>query len=994
MYFGNNDGILMYDGVHWRTFPVANRSQVRSLAVDSKGTVYAGAGGEFGYLAIDTIGNLRYVSLLDRVPLEDRAFKNVWKTLVTPEGVFFSSQERLFRWSRSELKVWKPEGRFDRAFLAGNTIYVQQYGGELLRVDRDQLIKIPGTWRFTNERIFCVLSPEDKSLFVASPAGIFRQDGDTFTEFPTEADPLLRESSPISCNTFPGGSFGVSTRRSGVIIVNAEGRIVRVLNKADGFQDEAATFAYPDREGGLWVTLASGVTRVEMPGPLSYFDERNGLKGSVLDITRHDGSLYAAASTGFYRLQPSVEGRAASFEKIEGSQELSWALLSTGNGLLVGGADGIYLLEGNRTRLIQTSKPVYDLTRSRRDPALVYAAGVDGLVQLRWKDGHWTDARKVTGIKQILKKPVEDGEGRVWIGTEYEGALRVSLQSDPPTVEVFGAQNGLPSGWIFPYWIAGHTVFATERGILQFDESSRRFSQDPILGVKFAKGAEQPSVLSEDLLGNIWASARTYGGLLRRNASGGYVWDPLPFRRMDEAEIYSFHLDDDGVVWAGAAVGMVRYSPEIPKDYAVPFQALIRRVNSIDGKTLHFGGYGQPSRILTLPYSANGLRFEFTAPAFDDETRTEYKVFLDGFDGSWSDWSSETHKDYTNLPERNYVFRVLARNLYGVASTEGRYAFTMLPPWYRTWWAHGLQVLGIAGVVTVLVWWQLRRLATQNKKLQQTVEQRTQEIRRQSDELRNKNSELTETNDALAEANESLNNLNAEKNDFLGIVAHDLKNPLGAIRGFAEMLEEDADGISKEEVTDYAGRIKKGANLMFDLVSNLLDINRIEQGQLTAELKPCDLSDTARQAVEGYEQRAAAKAVRLHFDESHPPPVMGDPAQLVQVVDNLLSNAVKYSPREKNIFVRVLLEGSAVRLEIQDEGPGISYEDQKRLFGKFARLTARPTAGEHSTGLGLAIVKRLAEAMGGRVWCESELGHGATFVFEMPVANVRAEALR
>ena len=107
---------------------------------------------------------------------------------------------------------------------------------------------------------------------------------------------------------------------------------------------------------------------------------------------------------------------------------------------------------------------------------------------------------------------------------------------------------------------------------------------------------------------------------------------------------------------------------------------------------------------------------------------------------------------------------------------------------------------------------------------------------------------------------------------------------------------------------------------------------------------------------------------------------------LERIVRNLVSNAVKYSPRGKNIWVKVYRVENHVRAEIRDEGPGISVEDQKRLFGKFARLTARPTGGEHSTGLGLAIVKRLVGSMKGEVWCESRPGEGAAFIVELPVA--------
>jgi signal transduction histidine kinase len=443
---------------------------------------------------------------------------------------------------------------------------------------------------------------------------------------------------------------------------------------------------------------------------------------------------------------------------------------------------------------------------------------------------------------------------------------------------------------------------------------------------------------------------------------------------MPVGEVYSGHVDTDGVTWVGTAEGIVRYNPAVPKNYAVKFPALVRRVGDINGKGVHFEGAGEP-QTPRLPYEDNSLRFGFAAPSFEDEARTDYRVFLDGFDKDWSGWTRETRKDYTNIPEGSYVFRVEARSLYGTTSDQGAYALTVLAPWYRSWWAYLLYSLGAAGVIGGLVRWRLRQLAEQNRRLLKTVEERTAELR--------------ENNLKLTEVNSTLNALNQEKNEFMGIAAHDLKNPLGAIRGYAEMLEEDAEDVSSGEVADMAARIKKSANLMFALVSNLLDVNRIEQGKMDLVLGPCDLWDTMRQAVEGYRQRALAKEIQIVFDDTRRAPlVMADAAQLVQIIDNLVSNAVKYSPPGKRIHVQVRQVDGCVRGEVRDEGPGISAEDQKRLFGKFARLSAQPTAGEHSTGLGLAIVKRLVESMKGKVWCESELGKGAAFIVEFPLAAV------
>jgi signal transduction histidine kinase/ligand-binding sensor domain-containing protein len=973
IYVGNNDGVLVYDGIRWQTFRVANGAAVRSLDVDKNGTVYVGARGEFGYLAAYESGALHYVSLLDRVPAGDRVFKDVWRTIATPDGVVFNSNERMFRWQpKTGMKVWKPVTRFFRAYSAGNELYVVSPSG-LLRLDDDSFRPVPFGERFASDRIYCVTT-HNGTLLVGSPKGIFLRESGSFKPYPTEADELLAKAAPYSCATLPGGGLVVTTIRGGAVLLTKEGKLERVLNENTGLSSDSVTSAYPDREGGLWLTLVAGVTRVAAQAPLSFFDERAGLTGLVTAIARHQGSLYASTNTGLYRLKAS-NGEFAHFEPVKGIKDAVYSLLSTKTGLLAGSASGVYQLSEGQPRFIRDSqKAAYDLSLSSQDPTLIFVGGPEGLALLRERGGHWSDGGKVPGIQQALRK-VTPGPG-LWFGTEYQGALRMEGLSDSPAIEAFEAKHGLPAGTVFPYVVSGRIVFLTTGGILTFDPKSRRFLPDPALAPLFAGRADQPTVLAEDPdQKNIWIGAKTYGGLLRRQADGSYHLDESPLRLMGVSEIFTIHVDADGATWAGTADGIVRYNPAVTKNYAVPFSALVRRVSDIEGTRIHFAGAGQPKER-TLPYEGNSLRFQFAAPTFDDESRTEYRVFLAGFDRNWSAWSQETRKDYTNLPEGHYAFRVEARNLYGVTGQPGAYTFTVLPPWYRTWWGYGLRVLAIAVLVWFVVRWRLRQLAEQNRRLQKIVEDRTAELR--------------EKNLALTEANDTLNQLNSEKNEFMGIAAHDLKNPLGAIRGYAEMLEEDAGSMPADEVVDTAGRIKKSANLMFDLVSNLLDVNRIEQGKMDLTLKPCDLWDTVRQAVEGYRPRALAKQIRLHFDEQNRPPlVRADPSQLVQIMDNLVSNAVKYSPKGKTVYVRVHQLDGRVRAEVKDEGPGISAEDQKRLFGKFARLSARPTAGEHSTGLGLAIVKRLVESMQGKVWCESEAGKGAAFIVELPLASER-----
>jgi len=244
--------------------------------------------------------------------------------------------------------------------------------------------------------------------------------------------------------------------------------------------------------------------------------------------------------------------------------------------------------------------------------------------------------------------------------------------------------------------------------------------------------------------------------------------------------------------------------------------------------------------------------------------------------------------------------------------------------------------------------------------------------------------ELKHARDTIVRYGQELSRLNEEKNEFMGIVAHDLRSPLASIQGFAELLADDAP-MEPEEAQDSAHRILDTAKRMAEMVQDLLDANRIERGEMRMTPEPCDMGALTRSVVQAYEARASTKHQSLHLEADDAPiEALADRNTLVQVLENLVSNALKYSPPGKSVFVRLKKVVEAVRFEVQDEGPGLSAEDQKKLFGKFARLSAKPTGGEHATGLGLSIVKRMVEAMGGQVFCESEFGKGATFIVELP----------
>ena len=242
----------------------------------------------------------------------------------------------------------------------------------------------------------------------------------------------------------------------------------------------------------------------------------------------------------------------------------------------------------------------------------------------------------------------------------------------------------------------------------------------------------------------------------------------------------------------------------------------------------------------------------------------------------------------------------------------------------------------------------------------------------------------------VSNANVRLKKLDAEKNEFLGVVAHDLKNPLNIVMGFAEMIATGRGTHERDQ--EDARYIIEGADRMISLITQLLDINAIEQGRFPLDLTTFDLAIISGQVVTSYMAAAEKKQISLYAAPALVPAIVrADSKAAYSILDNLLSNAVKYSPPGRDVFVRMrtTMDGAVV-WEVQDQGSGLTEADQAKLFQKFTKLSARPTGGESSTGLGLSIVKMLAEAMGGTVECKSKHGEGATFFLRLPAAPVPA----
>jgi signal transduction histidine kinase len=272
----------------------------------------------------------------------------------------------------------------------------------------------------------------------------------------------------------------------------------------------------------------------------------------------------------------------------------------------------------------------------------------------------------------------------------------------------------------------------------------------------------------------------------------------------------------------------------------------------------------------------------------------------------------------------------------------------------------------------------MQNLRELNRNLEQKVKERTQQV----EEERNHSLQL---NDALLEANKKLVKLNEEKDHFLGVTTHDLKAPLVGINSLLQLLKLDGQNLTDKQ-KEYVLLMEETCQTMQRLITDLLDVKRIEQGATPVNKRNISLSSLLNSLQAQYATWLENKNIDFQIDNRFEQDVLStDPDILHRILDNLISNAIKFSARNKKVAIHVLQKNSELTIHVSDQGPGISEEDLNLLFGKFRKLSAKPTAGESSSGLGLSIVKELVHILDGNIKVNSKEGEGTTFTIILPL---------
>jgi DNA-binding CsgD family transcriptional regulator len=713
MYYANNDGMIEFDGQHWRLYPLPGGSVVRSVKATPDGRVYAGGFNEMGYFSPDMAGKLRFTSLQGLLPPHMTDFGEVWRIYDLPQGIVFQSFEQLMIYKDDSIRIIKAPAAFHFSFLVEGELYINDEVEGIYRLANERLTRVPGTDPLRGQQIWAMLPHRDNILIATSDNGIYEFDGLQLSAWKTPAGDLLKTNQVYCGMVISETTYAFGSIQDGLVICDASGNIRHHINIGKGLQNNTVLSLQMDQYSNLWLGLDNGIDYVEINSPLTSFSSFQGLSAGYA-AAFHDGLLYVGTNRGvFYQSWETInQGQGDQYFKlIPNTQSQAWDLQVVDGTLFCGHNAGIFVIEGTRARLLSDVKGGWTFIQPEDRDATLICGTFSGLVKFEKKGNAWQEGVKIKGFRESSRFLVDGGNNTIWMSHGYKGVFRIHLDQNYDSVikvDFYNTQNGLPTNRdINAMEFKGKPVFTTGFGFYQYDARTNGFVPDEQMNSQFP--VSDIRSFREDADGNVWYFTSNGAGVFRLQEDGNYVNVDVPFRELKDEFIKWFEFVypmSNEHVFFGVKDGFVHYTPDHGKNYQKSFNAYIRSVEITGLDSILF--WGTPpagEKIEGIPYKFNHLQVEFSANNYENPGHIAFSTFLEGFDDDWTIWQERSMREFTNLRHGRYSFRVKARNIFGVESKISTLRFEIFPPWYLSWYAYvGYSLWFVAVFILMIVY--------------------------------------------------------------------------------------------------------------------------------------------------------------------------------------------------------------------------------------------------------------------------------------------------
>jgi ligand-binding sensor domain-containing protein/signal transduction histidine kinase len=1036
-------GVSRYDGKSFVLYTTQNgllNNDVRSIFQDSKGNFW------FGHIR-SGVSHFDGKTFTTYSKTEGLAGTFVWKIIEDKAGnIWMATNGGVNKFEPSKdnaggnfINYTTNEGLSNNDVSSvledkSGNLWFTTSGGGVNKFDGKSFIHFTTKQGLANDTVNCIMEDRAGSLWFGTRRGVSKLEGNSFIHFPIQfstANGLsdndvtniiedkfghiwfgtrrngvfnydgkqfinISEEEGLSFNFIPqnciledkSGQLWIGTAGAGLNKINTS--IFQHYTKSEGLADNFVTTAYRDRKDKLWFNSITSIHKYDEAGqtnniiqyPINYafatYEDKEGNMwfGTIRGLIKYDGKSYYRFGTaegisvpdvrsilqdsrghlwfggnggGITRYEPATNGKPAAFFHYTEKE----GFISRGTNTIV---------EDKKGNLWFTNGVGIGVTK--------YTPAKDG------QSGTFVHYTAAEGLPSGVNNILEDKNGYLWF-TTTNGLIRYepSKQDHSGVFTHFASAQGLPTNTI------GSSIFEDKSGVLWITSryGLSKYDGKTFLNFTTAEGLSN-NILSrvvEDKEGNLWIP--TYGGGVNKMMKDAYKPSQQPplvsLRQLYINEALPAYLNS-----SDSSIQKIKFdSVQLYENYPV-----------------------NPK----IPSGQNHLSFQYSALDWHAPTKIKYSFRLLGLDNKWSNPTAETKADYRNLPNGKFIFQVRAIGESGEWSKSFNYSFTILPPWWLTWWAYTIYALLFLIALRAFSLWREKKLRQEKVLLQEKVEERTVELKKKSEELEHSLEDLKSTQSQLIQSEKM-----ASLGELTAGIAHEIQNPLNFVNNFSEVSTELIQELKVERLKVISERDEKlEEELLNDISTNMEKINHhgkragaIVSGMLqhsrtsTGVKEPTDINALAdeylRLAYHGL--RAKDKTFNAKFETDFDEgigKVNVISQDIGRVILNLITNAFYVvnerlrqaqpdAHYEPTVTVSTKKIGSKVEVRVKDNGNGIPQKILDKIFQPF--FTTKPTG--QGTGLGLSLSYDIVKAHGGELKVETKEGEGSEFVIVLPV---------
>lgn len=729
VFSANNSGLLEYDGIRWKTFPLPLGSIVRSVSISNDKRIYTGSNEEFGYWTNDNLKGLKYISLVPLLKDYNLHNQEIWKIVQANKKVYFQGFSCLFVYDQHTIKPIKLPGTIVFLLKAGDRLFAHAVNGNLYEVINDRLVQIDYSKTLLGTEVKAILPYKEGSFLIGtSSKGVFIFDKNGIKPWNVPANPLLKEFQ-INNGILFGNKIVFGTIVKGLFVLDFEGNVLNHLYSENDLQNNTVLSLFNENNQSIWVGLDNGIDNVSFNNPVTIYPRKDEASGTVYTAALYDDILYVGTNRGIFTY--TKDGNRFIYKGfLSNSQGQVWQLKVIDGTLFCGHTTGTYIIEKNIFKQIFSVSGGYMLQKIQvKGEEYLLQSTYTNLVIYKKERNKWVYSHQVEGFLEPARFIEVDHLGNIWIAHSVKGLYRLRLNDSLTRVsekQIFTEKDGLSSNTnIRVFKIANRVVFSNSQKLFTWDDLNHKLIPYTEMNNKLQGFEAAVAIIPVDE--NIyWFVTKTEAALFDLKGNSAVMLYRLIFNQYNLSLVDNYeniipltenlHLIclDNGFA--------IFNKDNIPQSQSKESKLVIRDFICSDayGNKLDLDPSGSS---VSIRKAYDNISISFSTLQ-NPCSRKLYQFLLEGIDKDWSPWSETAETQYTRLPVGQYIFKVRTLNANGTIAEPVTLRFRVKPAWYASFVALMLYILIGLGGILVSQYYYRKRLAKHHERLHQIANEK------------------------------------------------------------------------------------------------------------------------------------------------------------------------------------------------------------------------------------------------------------------------------